>query len=154
MKFSRVTSSVLLGVVIATFVVTVGYGLYLSGSPTVVRMQRADQMRVDNLNQISYAIDGYWGQHRQLPTNLHVFNQTDYGYVSSQLLDPVTKKPYEYETISTNSYKLCADFQTIADTSVTKMYPQPIGPSYDPHYWEHKAGRDCYTFVVRKQPPL
>jgi hypothetical protein len=52
--------------------------------------------------------------------------------------DPVSDKPYDYQRLSGNRYRLCATFDL----------PTPPDQPYNPDasgFWRHPAGRFCYT---------
>ncbi len=125
-------------------------GLFLSGSPVAERMRRLDTQRVNDLQQISYAIDTYWGMQQRLPERLDQLQTTRDVYVSS-IRDPQTQKDYDYLVTASSSYQLCADFQALSEPTgpaslrvATLPHPDKGTP-----FWSHTAGHTCFSLTVR-----
>ena len=116
-------------------------GLWLAGSPAKARRSRLDQLRLNQVYQISQAIEDHHRMRGELPQALAVLSRTQPrpGLVFD---DPVTHEFYGYRTLDSLRYELCATFDT----------PDSVGPyggAIDP-FWRHGAGRRCFTFEVRK----
>lgn len=118
------------------------------GSPSQERARRMDQQRVNNLQQITYALDSYYALKKNIPDDLKQLAGTQDVYLES-INDPQTKQAYDYRKIDETKYELCAAFETAAqkseDTGVTK--PAGYGP-YDT-MWQHGVGRQCFELQVR-----
>ena len=139
-----------LSVIIAGFVTV--------GPPSLERARRLDQQRVNDLQQISSAVDQYYNQDGRdvLPSSLTDLRQTQNSYVPS-LADPKTGQPYGYRVTSSTAYELCATFEM--DASSTN--PHEPGLPYPPmmpmskgtlNGWSHGVGRTCFPITVQKWP--
>lgn len=131
---------------------TVVWGLVLAGSPSTRRINRLDEMRVNNINEISSnPINAFWNSNSRLPASLDELSKLDNYKLP---IDPDTKTPYEYRVIDTKKYELCATFGLPTDTkSAIKgatPYREPYGAGIS---WDHPAGRHCYTFEMKDQYP-
>jgi hypothetical protein len=127
---------VLGGLAILIVIAAAAVGFRLSGSPAAERARRLDVRRVDDLEQISGAIDLYYMRQHTLPGRL-----TDLGPPSGPRLsiaDPATSEPYEYRTLAAKRYELCAAFTAPSDAA-----------RYEPQFWRHGAGRQCFQSDVR-----
>lgn len=107
-------------------------GLYMSGSPGLQRQLRIDERRVEDLQRISGAINGYWEKYKQQPDNLSVL--VDGQRLKSLPRDPQTGADYRFESIDALSYRLCALFSMASEQSDTQQF------------WHHKSGEQCYEF--------
>lgn len=134
------------GVVIAIVVAAVVYGLTLVGTPAQQRLLQFDERRVQDLQQISYAVDSYWQRNDQLPQNLEDLRAPTY-YVGS-IVDPKTGEPYEYNVHSESSYEVCATFET---DSSGQEGPSIAKPPFHQGVWEHGIGRTCFELEVAVQ---
>ncbi len=139
--------------VIAVTIMVVGAGLYVSGSPMQARRERFDTQRVNDLQQISYAIDTFWLTKQRLPNTLEELRENMYpssysSYYFGSAKDPRTGTAYEYRTKDgTGTYELCSAFE--ADDRTTKN-PSPYN-AYSPNapLWHHQVGRTCFSLQVR-----
>lgn len=116
-------------------------GFVISGSPSRERARRFDEMRIQDLIQITSAIDWYWNQNKKLPATLSE-TQAWPGPSAGNLRDPETNEAYEYRMKDAATYELCATFRTSQDA--TKQ------PTDRPIYrgdsrWDHPQGRSCFT---------
>jgi hypothetical protein len=114
----------------AIVIIAVLAGLYLSGSPGEQRLLRLDERRVSDLLQLSYTISTYWDESARLPAGLS--DLVDGQRLSSVPEDPQSGTVYSYETVDTDSYRLCAEF--------ARGSSQPITGDF----WEHPAGPHCF----------
>jgi hypothetical protein len=112
-------------------------------SPSAQRKVALDQRRVQDLMQVSHAIDAWSNVHDTLPPDL----ATVASERGSRLpvVDPVTGKPYGYEATGKGHYRLCADFQT--DTADTGE-PAVFAPLSE---WWHGVGYHCFERVAPKR---
>ena len=67
---------------VAVAVAVIG-GLIVAGSPQAERMRRADQQRLSDLQQISYAVDLYWNRQDKLPATLQDLTTSPDVYIQS-----------------------------------------------------------------------
>lgn len=152
---------VFVGCVVAMVAAAVVGGLYLAGSPRSVRSQNFDNQRLNDLQQISNAIDAYFDTTNAVPTNLHdVTSSGKMQYAVNSFNDPETKVPYEYRVTGGSTYELCAMFalptqKNAADGPAPSMpmrAPEPYGaiPQVD---WTHSAGRHCFALDASAHLP-
>lgn len=102
-------------------------------NPGEERSLRLDQQRVSAINDLSYHIQEYFNTYETLPVSLDVME------TSERLIDPETKKPYDYKQNSQTSYSLCTTFST--DSSQHNQ-TFPVGQIF-------KKGYSCLNFTVR-----
>lgn len=129
------------------FVVLVIVGIYLAGSPREARAKRFDEVRVQDLNAISNAVNNYYDRNEKMPetiTQLDEYNQKAFNQTLN-LNDPQSAAPYEYRVVSTTTreFELCAQFNLESRTD--KRAYNPYGTN---SIWDHEAGRDCFTQVA------
>ena len=129
---------------IATLVVLLAViaGITLNGSPRLVRMRRLDMERTRDLNDISEAIDRFYGEYDALPPTLDKL-MAKY-FVGWQLSrNPERLKLYEYSIKSPNAYQLCTTF-ALASGGDIKDADDERSTTPIPH----KAGHQCLDFSV------
>lgn len=122
-------------------------GFWVMGSPAQQRLRRIDEQRVRDLQTMTYNMQNYYSQKKELPSALPMLRDFD---PSLQLpRDPQTKQNYEYEVISDQNYKVCARFAVPSlgqNPESTMMTPYPYEGDGS---WEHGAGRQCFERRVR-----
>jgi hypothetical protein len=116
-------------------------GLLTIGSPGDVRVQKLDERRIEDLQQLQFAIKSYWDNYSALPSSLDELHSER--RVAVRLADPATSEPYVYIVADTNTYQLCATFQGEG----TSRWGQQAGIG---DFWWHPAGSHCFEFNVRK----
>jgi hypothetical protein len=113
-------------------------GIVLLGSPTTERQRRLDAIRVDDLGAIERLVASFASLHKALPHDLDSLAREP-GY-SVKLNDPDSGTRYEYETLSIDSYRLCAIFQTrSSNDEPLNAYRRPLNET-----WVHDVGRQCF----------
>lgn len=125
-------------------------GFFVVGPPSEERARRMDTQRVNDLQQVTSAVDQFYNQtnYQRLPTSLEELRGAQNVYLAS-IRDPQTKEPYQYNTINALSYSLCATFETPVDTSKQEpSYTHMPGNTF----WDHPAGEKCYTLKVNVYP--
>jgi len=127
---AMVTSIAVLIVVIAAF--------QLLGSPTDQRLQRLDERRVSDLQQLAHAVDTYHAQRDVLPEDLEAL--VDGRRLSRLPTDPASDQPYRYEPLEDARYRLCASFARASE---------PESPAA---FWRHQAGSTCFEFEATTDP--
>lgn len=129
-------------------------GLIIIGSPLTERERRFDDQRVNDLQQISSAIDLFYTKTGHLPRSLNELVKPEVArlYNLSSTIDPKTSITYEYSTTTESSYKLCANFtQANTETSGTQRRTLLRNHYPDNNAWEHPAGHKCIELFA---PPL
>lgn len=112
---------ILLITVITLIVITaVIYGFSKVGSPADARSIKFDQKRIQDISQISSAIQTYAYDKNKLPDKLSEVK--DYLYGSKDIVDPETKKEYEYKKGTFPDYEICTTFSTDSKNNKTTDY--------------------------------
>ena len=137
-------SKALLASAILAAVLTVGYGIYVVGSPGQQRMDRLDTLRASHLESIVYQVNDHWRQKGSLPDILENMQGGP-----RSLEDPQTEIPYEYRIIDDTKFEVCAAFAT--DT--TEVYER-AGPRYSPNVRRHGVGLTCFEFEALPLEPV
>ena len=156
--FTKVTKIpvILSGISIVFLFSLIGYSIYLFGTPSEMRVRRFDDMRLTDLQSITYTVDSYVVAKGKLPVSIkeaYVGQRNVSATLPPQ--DPETATGYVYEIVeqpktnlsqtsldkgyilSTDAlYKLCARFSQMSD-------PKNIE-------WAHDTGLVCFTKKVLK----
>src|SRR5690606_26750206 len=90
-----------------------------------------DERRLQDLDTIRAAVNGYWRQSGRLPGSL---DEARPGLLA--FADPVSGEPYEYRVTGEQTYELCATY----DRAYT-----PEEPQLALRFWPHPAGRHCFA---------
>lgn len=121
------------------------WGFLIVGSPDRRRLERLDERRVEDLQQITREIqrlvhDGRVRGvlKRALPKDLEeVKREAKYWKIS--LVDPETGEAYRYTVKTDTTYELCATFSLPRDKSREV-------------FWNHPAGRHCFLIDALDAP--
>ena len=121
------------------------WGFLIVGSPDRRRLERLDERRVEDLQQITREIqrlvhDGRVRGvlKRALPKDLEeVKREAKYWKIS--LVDPETGEAYRYAVKTDTTYELCATFSLPRDKSREV-------------FWNHPAGRHCFLIDALDAP--
>lgn len=116
-------------------VAALAIGLFLLGSPTEERSRRLDEQRVDDLRQLTRAINSSYSNTDSLPGNLA--NLVDGRELRLLPTDPETNQNYDYEIVDSETYRLCAEFSRNTDD-------EDRGD-----FWSHAIGRQCFSFKAQ-----
>ena len=138
---------VLRGLVIAAVVVvvgTLGYSIYLVGTPGQQRDVRLDERRVDDLRNISSNIDRYLELNEEMPASLQDLKGPRFSVRS--VTDPETDITYGYRVIEGNSYELCAIFSTDSAERTDEFR------RFSEAAWDHGIGLTCFQLEARAEP--
>lgn len=122
-------------------------GFNVIGSPQTQRNVRLDQQKVYDLQNIQNQIISYWQGKGTLPENLDGLK--DSLSYNSIPLDPQSKEAYEYRSTGTNSFELCATFNS-ATMGEGSTDPRYNGMSENDN-WKYSAGRNCFTRTIDPQ---
>jgi hypothetical protein len=108
-------------------------------SPTTVRLQKYDQVIVNQFSQIDSAINAYYGENKKLPENLDALlnGGSTYYLIGDDLTDPATGKFFEFKVSSKDAYELCATFRTENKSSLKDK------SFYVDTRWLHDTGYQC-----------
>jgi hypothetical protein len=135
--------------VIASIVVTFAtvWGFVVAGSPATRRIERLDEQRLQDLQNIASEIQSMVvnpdkkGEIKEpLPKTLDEAAQRARA-VRLNPRDPQTGEPYRYTIKNETTYELCATFSTGRDSDYRV-------------FWNHPAGAHCFTINVLDPPPF
>ena len=126
----------LLGVLCVVIVVV---SFMIGGTPVSQRLINLDRTRINDFQQINYAIENYYRDAQKLPSSLDEIR-----IVSGSLTDPETKKEYEYRIVNESTYQLCTVFST--DTKDTGNYDTTT--TYIANNTDHLKGFDCIEYEI------
>lgn len=123
-------------------------GLWVVGSPSQARKEKADERRVEDLEQLAQVARGYFVNYHALPKDqATLYAEASSGY-GGQMLDPVTGKQYGYRVKDKATFELSATFET--DRSKDEK-PRYYGFPEELPFWRHNAGHQW--FAVKAKPP-
>lgn len=125
---------------------TLGLGLVMAGSPRAERQRQLDLQRAEDLRTLAAGVQDYYHEYRALPDSLGMLAQLPGGGMST-VRDPVTRRPYEYRTLDSLRFELCATFDAADSNETRRPYERP-GRRSD--FWRHGAGRHCFPLRVSK----
>ena len=137
---------VLRALVIAAVVVvvaTVGYSIYVIGTPGQQRDLRLDQQRIDDLRNISNNINTYLELNEGMPTSL--FEMMGPKYHVRSIEDPESGAHYTYRIIEGTDYELCAVFATASPERQAERRP------FSESIWDHGPGRTCFALTIEAE---
>ena len=143
--FATVVSVIVLVIVVVGFI--------FAGSPRYARLERFDEMRVRDLQQIeSYAMQ-YWELHDRLPATVdEAIEALSVGGMAVPV-DPETGEEYTYTTGEDLTFSLCATFATAkepGDEFLRFVSPAKVPLRDNVSYrlvgsdWGHPAGEHCF----------
>lgn len=120
--------------ILATVVVvaTLAAAFMVMRSPGEQRKVTLDQRRVQDLMQLSRAVEAHWEQYGRLPEDQHTL--VDGQRLRRLPLDPESGGPYSLAALAQDRYQLCATFSRASGESA-------LGD-----FWAHGAGLHCFAF--------
>lgn len=130
---------------VAAMAITAVAGLVSVGTPGRARVRELDARRVGDVQEISVAVLGHFGQYGRLPGSLEELAATPVA-PSLGIRDPQTHEVYRYAVVDSLHFELCATF---AETD--SLAPFGGGPS---EFWRHGPGEKCYAFEARRAQPV
>ena len=140
---TRPSRNMIFGTVLLLAVVAcIAAGVVLLGPPAEWRGRRLDERRINDLRELSYAIDEYFARHRTLPGSLEEL-ALDAPWIA-ELGDPETGDSYGYRFVESDTYELCAEFAHEAATDQRADYLNRL-------IWNHPAGGHCFQLAVHTE---
>lgn len=106
-------------------------------SPAETRKIKYDAKIIENFNQIDSGINEYYRLNKKLPDNLDILLKETTFLREENLLDPVSKKKFDYKVADEKTYELCATFMI-----ASKDYENRVDYYLDKR-WGHNAGYQC-----------
>ena len=137
---------ILVGVAAAVVGAAVIAGIAVLGPPSAQRQQRLDLVRVRDLATIERLVSSFAILHKSLPRDLSSLAHEP-GY-SVPRGDPESGRPYEYEVLQGDSYRLCATFTTRTSQGTPD---NPYGGAMN-ETWTHDIGRQCFNRRANLEP--
>lgn len=147
--------------IITVIVGVAGVGFYYAGSPKNARSEAADRARINDLQNIVWAANGYGMRYGTLARSISdLKNEPDWTYLRE--VNPLSGEAYTYEVLDDNtgntkvlSFQVCATFLTEAPSDMNGVTAYVDGPDD----WSHTAGRHCFrrsvnTSVVEVGKPV
>jgi hypothetical protein len=137
MRLTRDSAAALLASAAVIAVIIAGF--YRTHGPSMQRLLRSDQKRVDLVGQLANEIRiQYNNAHQKLPAELTALQSVKYK-------DPVTGHPLEYSVKSETQYTIC----TTLDLPTPKDDEQKVEYAF----WKHSAGHACFDFDTNAPSP-
>ena len=129
-------------------VVVILAGYFIIPSPSLERLSRYDERRVQDLQNIQWQIVEFWRQKGSLPNTLDDLKDSISGYMPPS--DPKTSNPYEYRIQDKLRFELCAVFASeLAIAADSKMAPLRVPyPGDGFEIWAHGKGRVCFDRTI------
>ena len=117
-------------------------GLWILGSPAQERVDRLDDRRITDLQEIERAVNLHWTRQQRLPASLAELSGEPGVRIS--LRDPITMEPYGYQPLGENRFEVCSVFESAEprDSSTANL-----------NFWSHGAGRQCFQLATRNLRP-
>lgn len=142
-KNARIARMIALLIIIATIL----GAFFISGSPFRARLEKLDNQRIGDLQNVQSQIVYYWQKKGTIPASLNELTDPISGYGAPK--DPETGVAYEYQSLSNLVFELCATFSADSPTDQKYRETSAIGPmGLEDSSWQHKAGRTCFTRTI------
>ena len=131
---------------------TIASGFFIIGTPGQVRTYRFDDQKVNDLQNIQSQVVSYWQAKNTLPASLGNLNDSIIGF--SVPVDPETGASYKYATTSARTFKLCATFGAITQSTSPTVISRPMAPTAVGSNdlmnanWFHGKGEVCFTRTI------
>lgn len=123
------------------------WGFFLVGSPAARRLERFDEQRLRDLQNIARAIQTLVEDPNEkgklkasLPPTLADASRENQGALMN-LFDPETGEEYRYRVKADGTYDLCATFSEARHSTESV-------------FWNHPAGEHCFTINPADPPPF
>ncbi len=130
-------------VAVLFIVISIIWGFVVLGSPRTQRLYKYDTEKVNDLMNISYGVESFYGDKGVVPQSLAEIESSTYFYGSTK--DSQTGVSYEYEKTGKNTYNLCAEFNKASpDVEEPDVYARPVGYKT----WAHPAGHYCFEETI------
>lgn len=129
----------------AVVIIFFGWSLFIVESPTVTRERKLDNTILNRFDMIDGSLNNYYYNHGKLPASFAEINKEGFMIESSNLLDPITNKEFEYKIISDKEYQLCANFIRSNKNDTDTMYT-----TYKER-WPHDSGYQCLSQKITNE---
>ena len=124
-------------------------GFFVAGSPQRARDIRADEERIQDLEQIRNGVNAFFTAEGIIPESLDELRESGRLFApEATLVDPLTKEPYGYRPLTDTAFELCASF-SLPGEPADGMHerPMPAFPTGKETFvsWAHPAGKHCFS---------
>ncbi len=109
-------------------------------SPKIVRARRLDQNLLNNIYNLEGAINSYYGQNKELPSDLGALLDNSAYLDPQSLIDPETKVPLVYHKQGDKKFEICATFRLPASKEDIVQTPIRLRTK---GFNNHQAGYQC-----------
>jgi hypothetical protein len=141
-RFSGATVLIVSACVVCAAIVA---GIVMQGSPASQRLRKLDAARVARLSGVEMLVKRFAAVHKALPRDLAELAREPGFSVPPQ--DPVSAQPFDYEILGTDSYRLCATFETSTSEGAAAAV-ELVDPT-----WSHNIGHQCFNRHVDLHQP-
>ncbi len=129
---------------IVIVLISIVWGFSVLGSPRTQKLLKYDELKISNLQSMTYGINNYFSSKGILPNTLEEISGGNY-YVP--LMDSQTNKPYEYKRTGNLTYEVCADFNSASNnkdssSNLPYMYDRNVTS------WVHPSGYYCFAQTI------
>ena len=130
----------------AVVLAIIGFGFYLTGSPSENRVLRNDELRVQDLSNLKRQIDRAYRENGASGASLDaVFDacegESSYGCVQ---LQGIERDEFEMIVDGSEKYQLCTTFERAAPL-IRRSGRTDTSPRH------HGVGRQCYSYNIPRQ---
>ena len=132
----------------AAVAISIVAGLITIDSPWVMRDKRLDAIQVDELVELSQAVDRHFRKYSELPGSLADLMAQSDRLVPTENSD--SGQPYRYSKSDGGSYKLCADFHSDNTDRNDIRWNNAGTRNRFQINWAHSAGSHCFEIDVSK----
>lgn len=137
-------------------VLTIVSGFFIIGTPGQARLERFNQQKVSDLQNIQWRIVNFWQQKERLPASLAELEDPISGFTTP--VDAQTGNPYGYRSTGANSFELCATFNRESrgeGNQSSVLSPRPVDGYLDEN-WQHSVGETCFDRTIDPElyPPI
>lgn len=132
--------------VIVLVIGAIVWAIFVTGGPAEARRQKLDERRVNQLKRIVQAVRSYYSEHDSLPDSLSQLRSVSQ-VTQEDMVDPVTREPFEYRVLDKSNFEICATFET--DASKHDTIPYRFDPGFDA-VEKHGRGKQCFAFPAKR----
>lgn len=145
-KLTSMNRKVWLGLSLFLILGSIIWGFAVLGSPRTQQLIKYDQQKMTDLQNIASQVEYYYQMKNVLPASLSdLATSNNYYAIPTDLQN---KKPYEYKKTGNSTYEICAEFNKESAKN-NGGHTQPTYSNYGLIYWNHPAGRYCFTQTVQ-----
>ncbi len=132
---------------IAVVAVTVGFGFWFAGSPMKAGLLAQDELRVQDLADISRRVQRYYASKGALPESLEACDVNPNTFIQRKR-DRVSGAPYSYRVVDATHFEVGAIFALPSETGGRRVRSGDVKylSRDEAGFWRHGAGGK--TFII------